>query len=128
MATHSSILAWRIPEMGKPGGLLSMGLHRVSRGLGGRALLRSAPYQGLPPSPGMPSTSSEKRGDPPLPRPVSGSGSQGLGEEPRVTLNPTAPPAVPTILGLFPGDGKLCTLGKALNMMLMLPLVLPLSL
>ena len=29
MATHSSILAWRIPETGKPGGLPSMGLHRV---------------------------------------------------------------------------------------------------
>ena len=29
MATHSSILAWRIPEMGEPGGLSSMGLHRV---------------------------------------------------------------------------------------------------
>ena len=29
MATHSSVLAWRIPEMGEPGGLLSMGLHRV---------------------------------------------------------------------------------------------------
>ena len=29
MATHSSILAWRIPETGEPGGLLSMGLHRV---------------------------------------------------------------------------------------------------
>ena len=29
MATHSSILAWRIPETGKPGGLLSMGSHRV---------------------------------------------------------------------------------------------------
>ena len=29
MATHSSILAWRIPEMGKPGGLPSMGSHRV---------------------------------------------------------------------------------------------------
>ena len=29
MATHSSILAWRIPGMGEPGGLLSMGLHRV---------------------------------------------------------------------------------------------------
>ena len=29
MATHSSILAWRIPEMGEPGGLLSMGSHRV---------------------------------------------------------------------------------------------------
>ena len=29
MATHSSVLAWRIPGMGEPGGLLSLGLHRV---------------------------------------------------------------------------------------------------
>ena len=29
MATHSSVLAWRIPGTGEPGGLLSMGLHRV---------------------------------------------------------------------------------------------------
>ena len=29
MATHSSILAWRLPAMGEPGGLLSMGSHRV---------------------------------------------------------------------------------------------------
>ena len=29
MATHSSVLAWRIPGMGQPSGLLSMGLHRV---------------------------------------------------------------------------------------------------
>ena len=29
MATHSSILAWRIPGMGEPGGLLSMESHRV---------------------------------------------------------------------------------------------------
>ena len=29
MATHCSVLAWRIPGTGKPGGLLSMGLHRV---------------------------------------------------------------------------------------------------
>ena len=29
MATHSSVLAWRIPETGKPGGLLSLGSHRV---------------------------------------------------------------------------------------------------
>ena len=29
MATHSSVLAWRIPGTGKPDGLLSMGLHRV---------------------------------------------------------------------------------------------------
>ena len=29
MATHSRVLAWRIPGMGDPGGLLSMGSHRV---------------------------------------------------------------------------------------------------
>ena len=29
MATHSSVLAWRIRGMGKPGGLPSMGSHRV---------------------------------------------------------------------------------------------------
>ena len=29
MATHSSALAWRIPGTGEPGGLPSMGLHRV---------------------------------------------------------------------------------------------------
>ena len=33
MATHSSVLAWRIPETGEPGGLLSMGLHRVGHNL-----------------------------------------------------------------------------------------------
>ena len=29
MATHSSVLAWRIPGTAEPGGLMSMGLHRV---------------------------------------------------------------------------------------------------
>ena len=29
MVTHSSILAWRIPGTGEPGGLPSMGSHRV---------------------------------------------------------------------------------------------------
>ena len=29
MATHSSDLAWRIPGTGEPGGLQSMGSHRV---------------------------------------------------------------------------------------------------
>ena len=29
MVTHSSVLAWRIPGMGEPGGLPSMGSHRV---------------------------------------------------------------------------------------------------
>ena len=31
MATHSSVLAWRIPGTAEPGGLLSMGSHRVGR-------------------------------------------------------------------------------------------------
>ena len=30
MATHSSVLAWRIPGTGEPGGLPSLGSHRVS--------------------------------------------------------------------------------------------------
>ena len=29
MATHASVFAWRIPGTGEPGGLPSMGLHRV---------------------------------------------------------------------------------------------------
>ena len=31
MATHYSVLAWRIPGTGEPGGLLSMGSHRVEQ-------------------------------------------------------------------------------------------------
>ena len=31
MATHSSVLAWRIPGMGEPGKLQSMGLLRVGQ-------------------------------------------------------------------------------------------------
>ena len=33
MATHSSVLGWRIPGTEEPGGLLSMGLHRVGHDL-----------------------------------------------------------------------------------------------
>ena len=33
MATHSRVLAWRIPGMGEPGGLPSMGSHRVRHDL-----------------------------------------------------------------------------------------------
>ena len=32
MATHSSVLAWRIPGAGEPGGLPSLGWHRVGHG------------------------------------------------------------------------------------------------
>ena len=31
MATHSSVLAWRIPGTAEPGGLPSLGSHRVRR-------------------------------------------------------------------------------------------------
>ena len=31
MATHFNVLAWRIPGTGKPGGLPSMGSHRVGQ-------------------------------------------------------------------------------------------------
>ena len=31
MATRSNVLAWRIPGKGEPGGLPSMGLHRVGQ-------------------------------------------------------------------------------------------------
>jgi len=34
MATHSSVLAWRIPGTGEPGGLPSMGSHRVEHDWG----------------------------------------------------------------------------------------------
>ena len=33
MATHSSVLAWRIPGTGEPDGLSSMGSHRVGHNL-----------------------------------------------------------------------------------------------
>ena len=36
-ATHSSLLAWRIPGMGEPGGLLPMGSHRVGHDWSGLA-------------------------------------------------------------------------------------------
>ena len=36
-ATHSSVLAWRIPGTGEPGGLPSMGSHRVGHDWSGLA-------------------------------------------------------------------------------------------
>ena len=47
LATHSSVLAWRIPGTGEPGGLPSMGLHRV-----GHDWSNLAAAAALPPSPG----------------------------------------------------------------------------
>ena len=44
IATHSSVLAWRIPGTGEPGGLLSMGLHRVGHDLSNLAAAAAAFY------------------------------------------------------------------------------------
>ena len=44
MATHSSILAWRIPWTEEPGGLQSMGLHRVECDLSNLALMHAKNY------------------------------------------------------------------------------------
>ena len=46
MATHSSFLAWRIPETGEPGGLPSMGSHRVGHDWSDLAAAAS-PFRGL---------------------------------------------------------------------------------
>ena len=44
MATHSSVLAWRIPGMGEPGGLPSMGSHRVRNDWSDLAAAAAANY------------------------------------------------------------------------------------
>ena len=44
MATHSSVFAWRIPGTGEPGGLPSMGLHRVGHDWSNLAAAAAAAY------------------------------------------------------------------------------------
>jgi len=44
MATHSSVLAWRIPGMGEPGGLPTMGSHRVRHNWSDLAAVAAAAY------------------------------------------------------------------------------------
>ena len=44
MATHSSFLAWRTPGMGEPGGLPSMGSHRVGHDWSDLAAAAAEPY------------------------------------------------------------------------------------
>ena len=48
MATHSSVLAWRIPGMGEPGGLPSMGSHRVGHDWSDLAAAAACYYWGFP--------------------------------------------------------------------------------
>ena len=43
--THSSVLAWRIPGMGEPGGLPSMGLHEVGHDLSDLAAATGTLYR-----------------------------------------------------------------------------------
>ena len=47
MATHSSVLAWRIPGTGEPGGLPSMRLHRVGHDWSDLAAAAAAKWVGL---------------------------------------------------------------------------------
>ena len=42
MATHSSVLAWRIPDMAEPGGLPPVGSHRVRHDLSDLAAAATA--------------------------------------------------------------------------------------
>ena len=44
MATHSSVLAWRIPRMEEPGGLSSTGLQRVRHDLVTEQQRRTSPH------------------------------------------------------------------------------------
>ena len=48
MATHSSVLDWRIPGTGEPGGLLSMGSHRVRHDWSDLAAVAAAGQQQSP--------------------------------------------------------------------------------
>ena len=50
MATHASILAWRIPGTEEPGGLLSMGSHRVGHAWSDLAAAAGARSWGQPPA------------------------------------------------------------------------------
>ena len=48
MASHSSVLAWRIPGTGEPGGLPSMGSHRVGHDWSNLAAAAAGPSLFLP--------------------------------------------------------------------------------
>ena len=68
MATHSSVLAWRIPGTGEPGGLPSMGSHRVGHdwidlaAAAARELGNWRKFKALRVRPGRPSCTSESGG------------------------------------------------------------------
>ena len=60
MATHSSVLAWRIPGMGDPGGLPSLGSHRVGHDWSDLAAV-AACIQGFPGVKNPPSNTGDTR-------------------------------------------------------------------
>ena len=62
MATHSSVLTWRIPETGEPGGLPSMGSHRVGYDLSDAAVVVKTLQQFR--DPGLGRSSGEGNGKP----------------------------------------------------------------
>ena len=62
MATHSSVLAWRIPGTGKPGGLPSLGLHRVRHDWSDLAAAAAGPWSWSQPYSGI---REEAEGKPP---------------------------------------------------------------
>ena len=47
MATHSSVLAWRVPGRGEPHGLPSMGSHRVGHDWGDLAAAAAAVFHSM---------------------------------------------------------------------------------
>ena len=53
MATHPSVLAWRIPGTGEPGGLPSLGSHRVGHDWSDLAAAAAVPLQDLGLIPGL---------------------------------------------------------------------------
>ena len=86
MATHSSVLAWRIPGTAEPGGLLSMGSHRVGHDWSGLAAIAAASLHpnGAGGGPGMKAITWALA---------------GMGEAPRMG------PRVPAVVRLFPPPG-----------------------
>ena len=87
-ATHSSVIAWRIPGMGEPGGLPSMGSHRPR----GHRRTPAGPAAGLPARSSVWSRAASPRTGGPSPpsdtpagslRPRHGGGLRGAAPQPR---------------------------------------------
>ena len=83
MATHSSVLAWRIPGTGEPGGLLSMGSHRVGHDWSDLAAAAAAEFSYIKERVSFPGSSADKEstyaGDPDLIPGLGRSSGEGIG-------------------------------------------------